>query len=144
VLSPKRNTGPNALRRGRVSVPHAAYFVTICVEPRLPVLIPDIAPSLLGETHRMAASAVWTLRCLTVMPDHLHLLFALGERLTLSQSIARLKTRTKSLLGDCGTDWQDNFYAHRLRPDDSVEATLRYIWLNPYQAGLISAGKNWP
>lgn len=91
----------------------------------------------------MHASAVWRLRCASVMPDHLHLFFALGERLTLSQSLARLKSRTRSLLAPTA-GWQDNFYDHHLRPTDPVEAIFRYIFLNPYAANLIARSDHWP
>ena len=141
---PKRNTGPNALRRGRASVPHADYFVTVCVQPRLPVLVPGIAPALLAETHRLTADGAWALRCLTVMPDHAHLFFTLGARLTLSQAMARLKTKTQALLRPQGAGWQENFYDHRLRPEDSAESVIRYLWLNPPRAGLVAEGDTWP
>lgn len=140
----KRNTGPNALRRGRSSAPGVSFFVTICVTQREPKLIPDIAQLVLAEAHLMTSEEVWTLRCITVMPDHLHLLFALGVRLTLAQSIARLKVRAKPLLRGKSATWQDNFYDHRLRPGDSIEATIRYIWMNPYRENLIPAEGSWP
>jgi REP element-mobilizing transposase RayT len=95
-----------------------------------------MASALIEEALRMEADASWRLRCLTIMPDHLHLFLTLGTRLTLSQCISRLK-RVR-------VGWQDNFYDHCLRASDSVEATIRYIWMNPYQAKLIKAGEVWP
>ncbi len=136
--------GPNALRRGRVSMPHAEYFVTVCLQPRRAVLVPDFAAVLQSEAQRLAADGGWTLRCLTVMPDHLHLFFILGERLTLSQAMARLKTKTQMFVRPHGTDWQDNFYDHKVRREDSIESIIRYIYLNPYRAGLIQPAESWP
>lgn len=78
------------------------------------------------------------------MPDHMHLFFTLGERLTLSQSIARFKTKTQTLLRPQGADWQSNFYDHRIREIDSIESVIRYIYLNPYQAGTIQQNEAWP
>jgi REP element-mobilizing transposase RayT len=144
VFLPKRNKGPNALRRGRVSIPHADYFTTLCLAPRLPVLVPLPAEAFIAAAHRFDAEGLWRLRCFTVMPDHAHLFFTLGSRLTLSQVFARLKRETRSELRVHNTDWQENYYDHRLRPADSREATIRYIWLNPYRAGLISATETWP
>jgi REP element-mobilizing transposase RayT len=134
----KRDAGPNALRRGRASMPHADYFVTLCLQPRRAILVPDMAEVLLNEMQRMTTEGCWTLRCLTVMPDHAHLFFTLGERLTLSQAIARLKTKTQTLVRQFGTDWQNNFYDHKVRPDDSIESIMRYIYLNPYHPGKRS------
>jgi len=92
----------------------------------------------------MATDGCWTLRCFTVMPDHVHLFFTLGERLTLSQAVARLKTKTHARVRLFGTDWQNNFYDHKIRPNDSMESITRYIYLNPYQAGLIPLIDIWP
>ncbi len=141
---PKRDSGPNALRRGRVSLPHANYFVTICLYPRRAVLLADTATTLLEEARLLATDHSWRLRCMTVMPDHVHLFFTLGERLTLSQTIARLKSKTQTLVRSEGTDWQENYYDHLVQPDDSIESIIRYIYLNPFQAELIQADQNWP
>lgn len=92
----------------------------------------------------MTSDHIWTLRCMTVMPDHVHLFITLGERLTLSQSVARLKAKTKQLLLNTGADWQANFYDHKLRPDDSIESVFRYIFLNPNHAKLITSTGSWP
>lgn len=91
----------------------------------------------------MHADGSWFLRCATIMPDHVHLFFTLGERLTLSQSIARLKARTRLLLPS-SIRWQDNFYDHQLRPSDSAESVIRYIFQNPYRAGLLASPAIWP
>ena len=91
----------------------------------------------------MTADKTWALRCITVMPDHLHLFITLGSRLTLAQSMARLKVRTKRLMKERSATWQNNFYDHQMRPEDSLEATLRYIWLNPYRKNLLSISSTW-
>jgi putative transposase len=143
VLNSKRGTGPNALRRGRYSNAGANYFVTLCVTPRIGILSGEVAGNIAKSAHAMSADATWDLRAFTIMPDHLHLFFTLGDRLNLSQTIARLKSNTRGSLVSASVDWQTNFYDHQLRPDDSVEATIRYIFLNPKQAGLIPASEPW-
>jgi putative transposase len=97
---------------------------------------------LLNEAQRLETGGL-ILRCMTVMPDHMHLFFTLGERLTLSQVLARLKTKTQTLVRPQGTDWQSNFYDRRIREIDSIESIIRYIYLNPYRAGLIRAHETW-
>ena len=140
----KRHTGPNALRRGRFSTARANYFVTLCLEPRVPLLCGMTAQTVLSQAHALSADRSWDLRCMTVMPDHLNLLFTLGERLSLSQAIGRLKAKTRPLFSPRGAGWQQNFYDHQLRPDDSIEATIRYIYLNPYAAERICPTDPWP
>jgi REP element-mobilizing transposase RayT len=138
MISPKRDTGPNALRRGRVSIPQADYFVTVCLHPRRDLLVPSVADVLLREAKCLTSDGSWTLRCLTVMPDHAHVLFTLGQRLNLSQVVARLKAKTQTLVRSQGSDWQDNFYDHKVRPEDSIEQIIRYFFKNPVRAGLIT------
>ena len=143
MTTPKRDTGPNALRRGRISTPQADYFVTICVQPRRPVLVPGVAIALLHEARQIEADGGWIVRCLTAMPDHVHLFFTLGERLALSQAVARLKTKTQSLVRAQGVDWQNNFYDHKVLQGDSVETIIRYIYLNPFRSGLLQSNETW-
>ena len=83
--------GHAALRRGRVSIPHAEYFLTVCTDEKHPGLSsPAAAPAILAELRAMDADLTWQLRCAVVMPDHVHALIILGERLTLGQSVGRL------------------------------------------------------
>jgi len=76
------------------------------------------------------------------MPDHLHLFIRLSGGLPLSRCIARFKTKTNPALR--GVGWQANFHEHRLRPDDSVESVLRYIFLNPYRENLVPKEEAYP
>jgi REP element-mobilizing transposase RayT len=43
-------------------------------------------------------SADFRLLCATIMPDHVHLLIALGDRLSLSQTIGKFKALTSRIL----------------------------------------------
>ncbi|WP_438482813.1 REP-associated tyrosine transposase [Oleiharenicola lentus] len=140
----KRNSGPNALRRGRSFRPFGDYFITICVEPRTPALTGKTAEKVLSICHTLKTDQAWLIRCATVMPDHIHLLVTLGDILTLSQTIAKLKVGTKQSISSSSARWQNNFYDHQLRHDESAEPVVRYIYLNPYEARLIPREKSWP
>lgn len=61
------------------------------------------------------------------MPDHIHLLFSLGSRLSLSQVIQKFKSKTKQALNSHDLKWQANFFEHRLRPDVEMEQFALYI-----------------
>ena len=80
----------------------------------------------------------------TVMPDHMHVLLQLGERLTIGQLVGKLKAKTKTALAQHGLRWQENFYEHRLRPDELANGYAFYIFMNPYRAGLIKRHTLWP
>ena len=139
--------GHAALRRGRVSIPNAEYFLTICTDKRRPSLVTtDIAEAILTEVHAMDADGTWQLRCAVVMSDHIHLLVILGERLSLGKSIARLKSKTTAKLqtADAAFAWERDFYDHHVRPDEDHLALFLYIFLNPYRANLCVRGNRWP
>jgi putative transposase len=140
----KRDTGPNALRRGRASLSGANYFVTACAVPREPVLRATVADAILAALLEPETGSIWRLRCGTIMPDHIHCLIELGNVHSLSRALGRFKALTKTTLIAATASWQENFYDHRLRPNESAEPVIRYIFMNPYAAGLIQPGENWP
>ena len=139
--------GRVALRRGRVSIPHAEDFLTVCTdEKRTGLISPSAASTILAEMRAMTGDRTWQLRCAVVMPDHIHALVILGERLTLGQSIGRLKSKTKPVLHaiDPALEWERDFYDHHVRPDEERLAIFLYVFLNPYRAGLCARGDRWP
>jgi hypothetical protein len=143
--------GHAALRRGRVSIPHAEYFLTVCTDEKHPGLAsPAAATAILAELRALDADQTWQLRSAVVMPDHIHALIILGERLTLGQSVGRLKSKTKSSLRAVAAHsatslaWERDFYDHHVRPDEDRLAIFHYIFLNPHRAGLSATGDRWP
>ena len=124
--------------------------------------------------------------CFTIMPDHVHLLFELGERLTVSQIVGKFKALSQRVgntsvaasgaptmpqpagrsnvgaalaqtaangavnggrspaSGAPTLRWQRNFFEHRLRPGEPANNYARYIFMNPYRAGLIGPRDVWP
>ncbi len=136
-----RKTG--RLRNGRVSSAGACYFVTACVQNRVPVLTSlDQLKRIHSVMHAMAVAEDWRLLAVTVMPDHVHVLFCLGERLMLDRLIAKFKSLSRPT--DTAWRWQANVFEHRLRADEESEDYAFYIFMNPYRAGLISSLEVWP
>ncbi len=142
----QRRTGE--LQRGRLSLPGARYFVTFCTAERRPWLAQPPARDLALTTLRsLHTSGDARIHAATIMPDHVHLLFTLGHRLTLPQVIGSWKsTLRKNLpLPDVPQPlWQANYFEHRLRNDESAERYAWYLFMNPYLAGLISTDRTWP
>jgi putative transposase len=133
------------LHFGRWSCPGARYFLTLCTSPRRDGLQHECLRNHLLQSAAAADKTedVETF-AFTVMPDHLHWLFALGARLSLGRVMARFKTETRHELLADDLKWQRDFFEHRLRPDELMEDYARYIFLNPYRAGLIASHQNWP
>lgn len=135
---PKRKTDDLCI--GRVSIPHARYFITLCTQNRQPTLTAKpIAEGIIQTWRKQHHEGDFILKCATVMPDHFHLLCELGERLSLSQVISKFKSKCSAEI-----EWQRNYYDHRLRADDSMEPFGKYIFLNPYRKQLITLNETWP
>jgi putative transposase len=140
-----RGHGEGALRRHRVSLPEASYFVTLCTEHRKPSLTqPVIADAIRAELSAIEDDGHWKQRGGVLMPDHLHLFVCLSGQLPIARCVARLKAKTKQALQAAHLSWQGNFYEHRLRPNDSVEEVLRYLFLNPYRGIRVPAAETYP
>jgi hypothetical protein len=77
------------------------------------------------------------------MPDHVHVLFELGEKLSVGRCVARWKSEARRLAGYAG-EWRRDFWEHRLRDGEEIEDYGFYIFLNPYRAGLIDHHLTWP
>jgi REP element-mobilizing transposase RayT len=103
-----------------------------------------MAQMLLDELRALEESGDLTMLAATVMPEHVHLLFTLGRRISLSQVHAKYKAKTKRGLSEDGLAWQDNFFDHRLREQVPLERFARYIFLNPYAKGIVSLHEAWP
>lgn len=43
-----------------------------------------------------------------------------------------------------GIQWQDGFFDHRLRTDESAAEKGNYIRMNPVRAGLVENPEAWP
>jgi REP element-mobilizing transposase RayT len=137
--------GHAALRRGRTSQTGSSYFLTLCSAGRGAGLHEvDVASRIWSEVDAMVTDGSWAMRCGVVLPDHVHLLVRLGERLSLSQCMQRLKAKTSAVLRTRGLSWERGYFDHHLRPDEPVLSLFLYIYLNPYRAGLVAPPEKWP
>ena len=142
MKTPRRRT-PDLLK-GRVSIPGARYFITVCLQrPGGDLTAPSLARDLTELITALFAPPDAALLCATIMPDHVHLLLVLGPRLSLAQLVARFKAQSRRILPS-GTTWQRNFFEHHLRADEPANDYARYIFLNPYRQHLLPTGKRWP
>src|SRR5689334_15797046 len=94
--------GYRALREGRVSEAGRLYFVTKVARLRVrpdwppveqtakgPLVQPGVPDLVLGSLDWLQRHALLRLAAYCLMPDHLHLLFQLGESTTLSNVMQR-------------------------------------------------------
>jgi len=78
----------------------------------------------------------------TVMPDHVHLLLTLGQRLSIGQTIGKFKALAREQ-GRAAWKWQDDGFEHRVRDIESIEDYAFYIFMNPYRANLVGPNSRW-
>ncbi len=131
--------GYESLRRYRVTIPGASYFFTLCTHDRVAGLNRNTpAAAIRAELTALERDATFVVQAAVIMPDHLHLLGIVTDQLTVGQIVGRLKAKTRTALATADLCWQGNFYEHRLRPDEPLEDVVRYLFLNPHRARLLS------
>jgi REP element-mobilizing transposase RayT len=152
MIATTRSCGPHlpvrrthALREHRMSIAGTAYFLTLSEARRRQGLpAPAITETLYRILDELHGSGDFCVVAATVMPDHIHMLGTLGFRLSLPRIVGKIKARTGGALEKQGLKWQENFYEHRLRPEDELESYVLYAFLNPYRAKIISPEQSWP
>lgn len=132
------------LLKGRISIPGARYFITVCaVRPCDGLTTLPVADDLAGMVSTVFAPPDASLLCATLMPDHIHLLLTLVRRLSIERLIVKFKTKSLRKL-PVNRAWQRNFFEHRLRTDELANDYARYIFLNPYRKALLKRNARWP
>jgi len=94
-----------------------------------------------------ATLKLYELQAWVVMANHIHVLW--DPRVELSRITRAIKTYTareaNKLLGRTGKPfWQEESYDHWVRDRREGERIVRYIELNPVQAGLVPRAEDWP
>jgi putative transposase len=115
------------LSKGRLSHSDCRYFITFCVNGRRRVPTDAVALRIKSEALMIESDAAVGQSTLMIMPDHVHWLFSLGQRLTLGQVVARLKAKTRPVLATRGAAWQPNYFEHRLRIEEDRIVCALYV-----------------
>lgn len=75
------------------------------------------------------------------MPDHLHWLFQLGDKGSLSDVMKRLKAVSaraiNKRLNRQGSVWQKAYHDRAIRDGEDIKQLARYIVGNPLRGGLV-------
>jgi REP element-mobilizing transposase RayT len=132
----------NDLRKGRFSESNRIYFVTTVTHGRNNLFLDLRSARAVIQTMRHLDSAEYVHSLSwVVMPDHLHWLFQLNDKGSLSDVMKRMKAisaRTvNQLLNRKGQVWQKSYHDHALRRDEDIKQLSRYIIANPLRAGLV-------
>ena len=141
--------GHKQLRKGRFSQRGSFYFVTVCCRDGRKVFTAPTTVQPVFDCLDWLSKNRWIeLHCCMVMPDHVHFVFRLVGKRTLSQVMKSFKQFTARRLnqqaGTRGPVWQRQFYDHLVRSDESLREIVRYCWFNPVRAGLAKDPKDYP
>lgn len=138
------------LRKGRYSEQQQAYFVTTVLAEREKRYFADFscARCVVAEMRALHDEEVVSSLAWVIMPNHVHWLFQLGERMDLSAAIKRFKARSSlrvnNRLNRNGTLWQKSFHDHAVRKEEDIRDIARYIVANPLRAGLVEHIGDYP
>lgn len=99
-------------------------------------------PSWLLESVKFSTDqGKWYPRIFLIMPDHIHGLFRFPDEAVMTKVIRDWKRWTSRHLNIA---WQDGFFDHRLRQEESVSEKADYMFQNPVWAGLVADPQEWP
>ena len=116
------------------------FFVTMCCLKRRPVFTnPAVCRWFLDLLRNEVHSHRFALHAYCLMPDHIHLLTE-GKQSdsNLLQLVRDIKYKsTIHFQRKTGQHlWQDKFYDHILRRNESPDSVAWYIWMNPVRKNL--------
>ena len=120
------------------------YYITINCQERgqNQLARTEIAEPLFETVRHRQEKFLWWPYLFLLMPDHLHALLSFppsGKPLRLV--VSKWKEWTAKQLGIA---WQDDFFEHRLRHEESRREKADYILANPVRAGLRARPEDWP
>ena len=92
----------------------------------------------------MESQAIWQVATGVIMPDHIHLLFEIGDVVDLSGAMRLFKGRLTPALRTRNLGWQEGYFDHRMREGEDRLPVFLYIYLNPYLANLLPRNQQWP
>ena len=136
------------LRLDRVFDPSPLYFITFNTHDRIRFLACDRVHCVFVRFAQRAADDFnIAVGRYVIMPDHMHLFVRGDAAFKLGSWIGVLKqalARAANLPSRNGRVWQEGFFDHLLRSDESYAQKWNYVRENPVRAGLVKSAEEWP
>ena len=141
--------GTQRTRLGRASSPGQIYHVIAATKDRQPLFSQyDRGRFVVKALMRGEHASIATTIAYVVMPDHLHWVMQLHQRMDLSTCVGNIKSYSARLLnaslGTKGPVWQRGFFDSALRRECDLIALSRYIVANPLRARLVEYVGDYP
>jgi len=119
------------------------YFITInCHERhRHQLTLPAVAEKLFETVRHRQEQFIWWPYVFLLMPDHLHALLSFPPSdKPVRLRISKWKEWTAKKIG---IGWQNDFFEHRLRQEESRRQKADYILENPVRQQLVARSEDW-
>jgi putative transposase len=140
----KQDFGRRPSRLVRLFDTSALYFVTFCTHLRKPYLACDeVHAAFVAYSEHAQRDFNIAVGRYVIMPDHVHL-FVRGSQVF---RVGRLKQALAKAAGLCRANrqlWEEGFFDHVLRNDESYSQKWNYVRENPVRAGLVKSVGDWP
>jgi putative transposase len=144
----KQTFGERPRRLSQIFNPYPLYFVTFCTHRRRRCLASAEVHAAFVQFGTLAHNQFnIAIGQYVIMPDHVHLFvrgadeFVLGRWSgTLKQALAKAANFSRTV----GQIWQEGFFDHVLRSDESYARKREYVHQNPVRAGLVKLAEDWP
>jgi putative transposase len=150
VSAYKMKQPPKRLRRLEIifSRTRPIFFLTSCTAARRPLLANVEAHNLFVSFCRLSPekAAVWVGRYV-LMPDHAHVFVSAEDSAALSRWVGSFKKYLAAQWRKTGLNapfWQEGFFDHLLRSNESYNNKWEYVLQNPVRAGSVEEARDWP
>jgi putative transposase len=130
------HTPPSWVKSGEI------FFITICCARRkVNQLARDDVFIIMTNAldHYTRATKFWP-HIFLAMPDHLHALMSFPSDERMDKVLRDWK---RFIAKKAGVVWQDGFFDHRLRSEESFDEKAHYIRTNPVREDLVSEPEAW-
>jgi putative transposase len=144
----KRDFGRRPPRLEQIFATSPVYFVTFCTHERQRFLAKnEVHTAFVLFAKRAKNNFNVAVGRYVIMPDHVHLFvrgdynFRLGPWIgTLKQALAKAAMLSRAK----GQIWEEGFFDHVLRTNESCSQKWNYVRENPVRAGLVKSAADWP
>ena len=136
------------LRKHRVSIPFHYYSVTTSTLDRNCYFSDFNNARVLINTLKAIEDIKARTICFVVMPDHLHWLFQLQDKVPLATLMREVKGKSSYLINKSASSkrkiWQPGYYDSLIRSEEHLRDVSRYIIANPLRAGIVKNVRDYP
>ena len=144
----KRDFGRRPPRLGRIFATGPLYFVTFCTHERQRFLAKDeVHTAFVLFAKRAEVNFNVAVGRYVIMPDHVHLFVRGDYNFRLGPWIGVLKqalAKAAMLFRAKGQIWEEGFFDHVLRSNESYSQKWNYVRENPVRVGLVKSAADWP